>query len=126
MYLTDTDTDTSVSHFEKLTNMETLESFLLNMKDVRHYKPTTRAEKLRRIKLAIQFMMRGKDDQQYQKGRRVLDSISEWSSGLSRDIAVQRQQHALEMRRKLEQIEDPNEFLENEEVKSTTCVAFVI
>lgn len=48
-----------------------------------------------------------------------------WSSGLSRDIAVQRQQqHVLVMRKKLEQNEDPNEFLEYEEVKSTTCVTF--
>lgn len=65
MYLTDTSTDTSDSHFEKLTNMETLESFLLEIKYVRHYKPTMRAEKLRRIKLAIRFTTRGKDDQQY-------------------------------------------------------------
>ena len=35
----------------KLLNVEKLESFLKKMKDEKHYKPTTRTEKLQRINL---------------------------------------------------------------------------
>ena len=103
----------------KLLNVEKLESFLKKMKDEKHYKPTTRTEKLRRIKLAIRFMIRGKDDQLYTKGMRIIDCIDEWTRGHSKDIAIQRQEHALVMKQQLQNIIDPNEFLENDLVQLT-------
>ena len=77
------------------------------------------AEKLRRIRLAIKYMIRGKDDQVYHRGTRVIDAIDEWCHGLGKDIAIQRQQHALSMRQKLQEIVDPNEFLNNDMVQLT-------
>ena len=106
-------------HLNKLLNVEKLESFQKKMKDEKHYKPTTRTEKLRRIKLAIRFMIRGKDDQLYTKGMRTIDCIDEWTRGHSKDIVIQRQEHALVMKQQLQNIIDPNEFLENDLVQLT-------
>ena len=82
-------------------------------------KPTTRTEKLWRIKLAIRFMIRGKDDQLYTKGMRIIDCIEEWTRGHSKDIAIQRQEHPLVMKQRLQNIIDPNEFLEHNLVQLT-------
>lgn len=103
----------------KLLNTEKLESYLKKMKEEKQYKPTTRTEKLRRIKLAIRFMIRGKDDQLYTKGMRVIDCIEEWTRGHAKDIAIQRQEHALVMKQRLQNIIDPNEFLEHDLVQLT-------
>jgi len=115
MYLKET--DMAEPDLNKLLNIKQLESFMKKMKDQKEYKATTMAEKLRRIRLAIKYMTRGKDDQLYNRGTRVVDLINEWSHGLGKDIAIQRQQHALFMRQKIQKIIDLNEFLENDKVR---------
>ena len=91
------------------------------------YKPTTRTEKLQRLKLAIKFIIRQQDDQQlYYEGSRIIDVLDEWFHGSS----MQRLQHTILMREKLHQISDPNEFLDHEMVcidpPSYPCVIFFI
>ena len=112
MYLNQNKTSTE-SDYNKLLNIQQLETFVEVMSD--QYKPTTRAEKLRRIKLAIKFIIRQNDDQEvYYRGKRTIDNIDEWCHGLAKKIAVQRQEYALVMRKTLPQIIDPNEFLEHD------------
>ena len=113
----------------KLLNIKELERFLSIMKDKKMYKPTTMAEKLRRLKLAIKFIIRQQDDQQlFYQGHRIIDMLDEWCHGLKKDIGMQRQQHAILMRERLYQISDPNEFLDHEMVciapPSYACVIF--
>ena len=56
-------------NFNKLLNISSLEKLVEVMKDNKIYKPTTRAEKLRRLKLAIKFIIRDSNDQElYYRG----------------------------------------------------------
>ena len=87
------------------------------MKEVKIYKPTTRAEKLRRLKLAIKFIITPNDDKElYYRGKHTINTLDEWGHGLGKDIAVQRQEFTLKMWKTLPQIIDPNEFLEHDMV----------
>ena len=102
---------------EKLLSIRRIESFVQIMEDDKQYKATTRAEKLRRIKLAIKCLIRENDNPElYYRGRRAIDFIDELCHGLGKSIGVQRQEHALHMRQKLNTMMDPNEFLDNEMV----------
>ena len=70
------ETNSAEPDLNKLLNVEQLECFLKKMKDEKHYKPTTRTEKLQRRKLAVRYMIRGKDDQLYTKAMRIIDCIN--------------------------------------------------
>ena len=109
----------SETNLYKLLNVEKLESFLKKMKDKKHYKPITITENPQRIKLAIRFMIRRKDDDLYTKDMRIIDCIDEWTRGHSKDFAIQRQEDALVMKQRLQNMIDPNEFLENDLVQLT-------
>ena len=113
MYLDET--DTTESDYNKLLDIQQLENFVEVMTNQKEYRPTTRAEKLRRIKLAIKFVIRRNDNRElYYRGKRTIDELDEWCHGLGKQIAVQRQEHALVMHRTLPRIVDPNEFLEHD------------
>ena len=71
------ETDTAKPDLNKLLNLQQLESSMKEMKDEKGFKPTTMAEKLQRLRLAIKYMIRGKDDQVYHRGTRVIDAIDE-------------------------------------------------
>ena len=112
MYLDET--DTTESDYNKLLDTQQLENFMEAMTKQKEYRPT-RAEKLRRMKLAIKFVIRRNDNRElYYRGKRTIDELDEWCRGLGKQIAIQRQEHALVMRRTLPQIVDPNEFLEHD------------
>ena len=107
------------SDYLKLLDLVELERFIQLMKDPEelHFKPSTRKEKLYRLKLAIKFARRTIENEQlYYKASRVIDSIDEWCHGLSKDISLQRKQHRLVVREKLPQLQDANEFLNDVEV----------
>ena len=119
MYLNNDEQD-NATDCERLLNIRGIEMFVEVMQDDKHYKATTRAEKLRRIKLAIKCLLRHNDDQTlYYRGSRTIDYLDELCHGLGKEIAIQRQEHALLMRGKLNVMVDPNEFLENDMVRST-------
>jgi len=50
------------------------------------FMPSTVAEKLRRIKLAISFIIRLKNDPTYTKGKRIIDLVEEWGRGLGKTL----------------------------------------
>ena len=104
------------SHHElNLLNLS-LEKFMIVMQEELVFKPSTVAEKLRRIRLAISFIIRQKDDATYTKGKRIIDLVEEWGRGLGKDISIQKKERALMVRQLLHQLEDPNEFLEHDKV----------
>lgn len=109
----------------KLLNTAELERFIQIMKDPEDldFKPSTRKEKLYRLKLAIKFVKRTIDnDQLYYKANRVIDCIEEWCHGLSKDISLQRRERGLLVREQLPYIQDPNEFLNDKEVATHACM----
>lgn len=118
-----------MSALEMLMNRKNLENFYHILKDEKQYKPTTIAEKLRRLKMAIQFILHELDTNckdnvdVYLKGSRLIDLLTQWTKSLSKAIAVQRQQHGLKMSDKVTDTADPYEFLENTEVLRKVTIA---
>ena len=101
-----------------LLNLVLLEKFMVTMQEKLIFKPSTVAEKLRRIKLAIRYIIRTKNDKTYEKGKRIIDLIEDWIHGLGKDMGIQKKERVLIVRQMLPKLEDPNEFLEHE----TVCV----
>ena len=111
----------------KLLNASKLARFLRHMEEIKKYKATTRAEKLRRLKLAIKFRTREEENQElYHQGSRVTAMIDEWCHGLAKDISIQRQTHALKMRERLHEVVDPNEVLDNDMVRKYIYHLFIL
>lgn len=108
---------------DRLLSIQQLETFLQNMKDEMAFKPSTRKDKLWKIRLAIKYVIRTADDKLYYKGQRVIDAIEEWCHGLGKDIAEQRREHGLLIREKMEDLTDPNEFLDDEQVQPLLTTA---
>ena len=95
-----------------------LEQYYHHLKVTQKYKSTTNAEKLRRIKMAIKFILHQNQHNQdmYIKGCRIIDTISQWIHSLSKHISLQRQQHGIRVINELPSTADPSKFLQSEEV----------
>ena len=101
-----------------LLNQQNLERYYHHLKTSKQYKPTTNAEKLRRLKLAIRYVMHNQDEDQalYIKGCRYIDLIKQWVYSLSKSISLQRQRHSLNIVQQLPSISNPLDFLEDHQV----------
>ena len=101
-----------------LLNPTLLEQYYHHLKATNKYKPTTNAEKLRRIKMAIKFILHENqlNQEMYIKGCRIIDNLSQWIHSLSKHISLQRQQHGIRVINQLPSTADPFKFLEDEEV----------
>ena len=111
------------SDVDKLFNKTNLEKFFHYLITERAYKPTTIAEKIRRLKMAIKYVIHTEDSvmknqELFIRGSILIELMSQWGRSLSKPIALQRQQHSLRMTHKLPLIIDANEFLENEKVNN--------
>ena len=109
------------SDIDKLFNKANLERFFQKLLNERHYKPTTISEKIRRMKLAIKYVIHAEDSMLsnrdlFIKGSRLLELLTQWCLSLSKAIALQRQQHSLTTAEKIPLLLDAQEFLENEKV----------
>jgi len=103
----------------KLLNIAKLEQFIEVMKDPNKlkFKPSTRREKLYRIKLALKFIRRCFDNEQlFYRTDKAISCIEDWIAGLSKHVSIQRKEHGLLVREKLPYLQDPNEFLNDPEV----------
>jgi len=101
----------------KLLSLEELENFTTIMIEDLKFKPSARKEKLIRIKLAIKYIKRSADNEQlYYQANCVIDAIEEWCHGLDSEIRLQRQEHGLAVREQLPHVQDPNEYLNDEQV----------
>ena len=99
-------------------NLKQLELYYNHLKKEMKYKPTTAAEKLRRLCMAIGFIMHdnAENDQIYIRGSQVRDVIKRWIRSLSNSIAMQRQQHSMRVIHNLPNTSNAVTFLENPEV----------
>ena len=106
---------------EKIFNKINLENFFHTLTRQREYKPTTIAEKIRRIKMAVKFLIHRDDCMMtnrdlYIRGNMLIEIMNHWCHSLYKPIALQRQQHSLKMMKRLPLIVDPHEFLDHERV----------
>ncbi|XP_065906802.1 uncharacterized protein [Dysidea avara] len=113
---------TSNSDIDRLFNKSNLEMFFQKLLSDREYKPTTLSEKIRRMKLAIKYVIHAEDSMMtnkelFIKGSRLLELLTQWCLSLSKAIALQRQQHSLTITEQLPLVLDPQEFLENRKVQ---------
>ena len=105
-----------------LFNSKNLESFYHFIK-MRKYQPTTISEKLRRVRMAIQFVLHETEESHHDlnlfvKGTHLVNLLSQWTKSLSKSIAIQRQKHGIKMSKDVAIISDPYDFLESREVKT--------
>lgn len=110
----------SSSYIDTLFNKSNLERFFHILITDKGYKPTT-TEKIRRLKLAIKYVIHTEDSMMknqdlFIRGSMLLELLSQWCHSLSKAVALQRQQHSLRVIQMLPLIDDPHEFLENEKV----------
>ena len=111
---------------QHLLSPKLLEQYYHFLQVTNNFKPTTNAEKLRRIKMAIRFILHNGTDQEiYIKGCRIIDTLSQWIHSLSKHISLQRQQHGIRVINELPTIAHPFNFLNDEEVsiriQNTIC-----
>ena len=109
------------SDIDKLFNKKNLEKFFQTLLNEKHYKPTTISEKIRRMKLAIKYIIHAEDSMFANKdlfieGSRLLEILTQWCLSLSKAIALQRQQHSLTTAERIPLVLDPHEFLESKKV----------
>lgn len=78
------------SKIDRLFDKMNLESFLYHIKIEKNYKPTTITEKIRRLKLAIQYIMNLSTSQdRYSSGTSLLKLLTEMCHSLSQDVTEQ-------------------------------------
>lgn len=79
------------NNIDSLFDKTTLESFLCHIKIIKNYKATTITEKIRRLKLAIQYIMDlHKSDDYYSRGNILLNLLTKRCHSLSQDVSRQR------------------------------------
>lgn len=91
---------------DMLLNLENLENFFQSIKKERSYKPTTQQEKLRRLKMAIQFVMREQDSEMtneslYIRSSQIIKRPNKCIKSLSKAVGKQRQEHGLSISSKI-------------------------
>ena len=111
----------SSSYEDILLNKTNLEGFIHILATERRYKPTIIAEKIRRLKMGIKYLIHAEDSMMknqdlFIRGSLLLELLSQWCYSLKKPIALQRQQHSLKMIQSLSLIVDPHELVENEKV----------
>lgn len=104
-----------------LLSKKALEAYFVYLKTTKEFKPSTISEKLRRMKMAIRFVIHESDndpvgDALYLRGQKLLDALTGWGKSLSKPIAVQRQEHSAKVVEEMPLIEEPNNFLDNNDV----------
>ena len=99
-------------------NLKQLELYYNHLKTEMKYKQTTAVEKLRRLCMAIGFIMHenAQNDMIYICGSQVRDIIQRWIRSLSNSIAMQWQQHSMWVVYNMPNTSNPVTFLENPEV----------
>jgi len=108
---------------DKLFNKTNLEKFFHHLINDKAYKPTTIAEKIRRLKLAIKYVIHAEDSMMqnqelFIRGSILIELLNQWGHSLSKPIALQRQQYCLKMAEKLPLVIVADEFLANEQVNN--------
>ena len=83
-----------ISDVDKLFNKTNLEKFFHYLITERAYKPTTIAEKIRRLKMAIKYVIHTEDSMMqnqelFIQGSILIELMNWWGHSLSKPIALQ-------------------------------------
>ena len=109
----------------KLFNHKNLEKFYHHMKEQLQYQPSTIAEKLRRLKQAINFVAHQHftDINIHQSSAQYKDLLSTWINSLGKPIALQRQKRGIKLDSEVAHTPSPNHILEDKEAKEKVQIA---
>lgn len=86
-----------------------------HLQDVKQYAPTTVAEKIRRIQLAIEFTItienkEENNDAMFVRCQRIIKHLEKWRHSLSKDITKQRMKHSLTSEKQVQKADNPMAF----------------
>lgn len=90
-------------------------NYVKQLEDVKEYAPTTIAEKMRRLQLAIDYTIATenkdeKNDAMFIRCQRIIKNLEKWRRSLSKDITKQRMKHAIVSEKEVKRANDPMEF----------------
>lgn len=88
------------------------------------YKPSTIAEKLRRLKKAMDFLdHQNFEDIKHQHIVQYRNLLTSWINSLSKDIAIQRQERGIKLDSEVAHTISPYPFLNNDAVKRKVAIS---
>ena len=110
---------------KKLFNRKCLKEFYHHMKNELNYKPSTLAEKLRRLRKAVDFVAHENftDAKIHQTSLQYKTLLTSWINSLSKPIALQRQKRGIKLNSEVAHTTSPNLFLMDKEVKRKVSMA---
>ena len=110
---------------DKLFNHKYLEHFYHSMKKELQYAPSTIAEKLKRLKKAMEFVAHQQfsDITLHQTATRYKDLLNVWINSLSKLIALHQQRSGIHLSNEVAQTSSPDKYLENKEVRQKVANA---
>lgn len=108
-------------YYDVLLNVDNLRDYMKTCQDERQLAPTTIAEKLRRLELAVEYTQDKEDPQKendafFIRCNRIKQELSKWRRSLSKDIAMQRAKHAMKSEIDVQVADDPLDFTQNSHV----------
>ena len=120
-FINQTSRGSTTTDTDLLLSRKAIESYFVHLKSERDLQATTLAEKLRRIRMAIKFILHNVDstptgDKTYLHGQKLLDMIQSWCHSLGKAIGLQRQQHTTKISDEIGLTEEPDDFLDNEKL----------
>jgi len=97
---------TQNSYYETILNMENLRAYLQSVQEDRGYSATTIAEKIRRLRNAVDFVMFKENTDKtntnfYIRCQKVNDNLKKWGKGMCTDIQKQQNRQAVESRKEV-------------------------
>ena len=92
--------ETAMPYYDYLLNLQYLKAYLDYLQEDCELAPTTVSEKLRRLKLAIEFTLfienpTETDAVLFTRAHQILMHLSKWGKSLSKGIKEQRRKHSL-------------------------------
>ena len=111
--------------YSKLFSRKSLEEFYDLMKTELSYKPSTIAEKFRRLRKAIDFIIYEnlEDSKLAQRGLQYKELLNSWINSLSKQIKQQRHERGIMIDNEVAHTISPKEFLKSSKVKKKVSVS---
>lgn len=102
-------------YYDVLLNIENLYNYINYLQDVKEFAPTTVAEKLRRLQMAIEYTIAKENkeennDAMFVRCQRIMKHLEKWRHSLSKDITKQRMRHFITSEKAVQQADDPMKF----------------
>ena len=98
-----------------LLNIENLYNYVNELQEVKEFAPTTVADKLRKIQLAVEYTIaienkEENNDAMFVRCQRIIKHLEKWRHSLSKDITKQRMKHFIRSEKEVKKADDPIKF----------------